>query len=128
MCRIEFETDLPLSKIQPRICDCQYCQQNSGQLLSHPGAQISVVADVASQLTANKNGETFARFYHCKTCNDFICIGAEIDKKMRGVLNSTLLDDREAFGESIPIQPRFLSDIDKLDRWTMLWSHLHFAS
>ena len=34
-CRTEFETDLPLTEFQPRICDCQYCQQYSGLLLSH---------------------------------------------------------------------------------------------
>jgi hypothetical protein len=127
-CRTEFETDLPLSEFQPRICDCQYCQQNPGQLLSHPSAQIRVLADIASQLTANKNGGTSARFYHCKNCNDFVCVGVEIDQRMRGVLNSNLLTDREALGESIPIQPRLLSDQEKLDRWKKLWSHLSFIS
>lgn len=127
-CRTEFETDLPLSEFQPRVCDCQYCQRTLGQLLSHPSTQITVFADIASQLTVNKNGETSARYYHCKNCNDFICVGIKTDQGLRGVLNSNTLTDREALGEPIPVQPRLLSDQEKVDRWKTIWSDLAFVS
>ena len=127
-CRTEFETDLLLSEFRPRICDCQHCQQYSSLLLSHPSAQIRVFADIASQLTVNKNGDTSARFYHCKNCDDFVCAGGEIDQRMRGVLNGNLLTDRQTLGETIPVQPRFLSDQEKVDRWKTIWSDLAFVS
>jgi hypothetical protein len=51
-------------------------------------------------------------------------VGCIIGDRLRGAVNSFLLDQRNHLGDPVAIQPRLLSAEDKLSRWSRLWGTL----
>ena len=85
---------------------------------------IELIGDSGNVL-ANRNGDRLASFYHCVSCGDLLAVGCEIDGRLRGAVNALLLDQKDSLGESVPIQPRLLSSVEKLARWRKLWGELN---
>lgn len=128
LCFIVFETEKKLSDYQPRVCDCSYCADNPSRLISESGTVIEVSTTDSKGLVCRRNGDFLAGFYHCKSCDDLIVIGREIEGSLRGSLNAALLGDCAELGETVPIQPRLLSPEEKLERWKGVWSRLAISS
>ncbi len=119
--KVEVRLAGPLTNLNPRICDCDYCQANPSQIISDP--------DMSAVFTGNdvlikKNGDQLANLYYCEHCNDLLAVGCLIDSQLRGAINSTLLQDKSQLGEPVKIQPRLLSAVEKLERWGRLWGNL----
>jgi hypothetical protein len=115
--------EVALQSLNPRVCDCEYCQSHPSAVISHPSMKTDVEGKRAD-LTESKNGDQLASFFQCKDCGDLLAVGREIDGTMRGAVNAWLLDQKDSLGESIQIQPRFLSASEKLERWKKLWGVL----
>lgn len=119
--QVEIQVHKPLEALNPRICDCSYCQSNSSKILSEPGMVIELIGGEAS---STQNGDKLATFFHCDCCGDFLAVGCDIDGHRRGAVNASLLQDAHQLGKPIQIQPRLLSPSEKLERWGKLWGQL----
>jgi hypothetical protein len=92
-------------------------------IISDPSMVIRLIGN-ASKLKVNMNGDQLANFYHCSACGAMLAVGCLIGDRLRGAVNSLLLDQKGLLGASVPIQPRLLSAEEKLNRWSMLWGYL----
>lgn len=124
LCSIAFETEKKLSDYQPRVCDCSYCAANPSKPISEHNAVIEVSTASSNGLISRRNGDFLVDFYHCKSCDDLIVVGKEIEGSFLGALNSALLEDCSELGEIVPVQPRLLSPEEKVERWKGVWSKL----
>ena len=84
---------------------------------------ISLVGD-SRDLQVNTNGDQLAKFYHCAGCGDMVAVGCMIEGRLRGAVNSLLLEQKHLLGPATQIRPRLLSAGEKLDRWSKLWGSL----
>lgn len=111
----------PLENLNPRICDCEYCQ-------SHPSAIISdlemIIKFTGGTPNILNNGDKLANFYYCFQCGDFLAVGCKLNGILRGAVNHALFGGAALFGKPVQIQPRLLRPSEKLDRWAKLWGVL----
>ncbi len=122
-CAVTAEGSVALGALEPRICDCAYCQQHPSALISHP--QMSVVLVVEAALVAeSKNGSGQATFYECSRCGQLLAVGAQVGGTARGAVNAHLFGDLSRFAAPVPIQPRLLSADQKAARWSTIWGAL----
>ena len=110
--------------LKPRSCDCDYCKSNPSSIISHPTMVIELSVYI-SQLNIAQNGDALANFYRCAQCNSLICVGCELDGKMRGAVNADLLSNRTELGTIVYISPKLLSPKEKIKRWKELWGSIH---
>lgn len=120
--RVEIQLAGPLEDLDPRVCDCNYCQANPSLIISDPNMLVVFIGD---GISTKQNGDQLANFYHCKGCNELLAVGCNINGQLRGAVNSYLLQDVNKLGKPIQIQPRLLSADEKLKRWGKLWGALN---
>jgi len=123
--QFEIEVDKPLSKFNPRVCDCDYCQSHPSRIISDPNMRIELVG---VELSISQNGDQLANFYYCNQCHDLLAVGCHLNSQLRGAVNSDLLHCSDQLDEPIQIQPKLLSSSEKLERWGSLWGVLHGVS
>ncbi len=120
--QVEIEVSRLLEEFNPRVCDCNYCQNSPSEIISDPNMKIEFIGGETSII---KNGDQLANFYFCDCCGEFLAVGCNLDGQLRGAVNSSLLHSSSQLGKSIKIQPRLLSSDEKLDRWGKLWGLLN---
>jgi hypothetical protein len=120
--QVEVNVTKPLGDFNPRICDCNYCQNNPSVIISDPNM---VVDFVGGDITINQNGDQLANFYYCHNCGDLLAVGCNLNGQLRGAVNPNLLRNANQLGKPIQIQPRLLSSDEKLDRWDKIWGVLN---
>lgn len=120
--QVEVNVTKTLSDFNPRVCDCNYCQNSPSAIISDPSMVIDFVG---GEITINQNGNKLANFYYCNGCGDLLAVGCTLNSQLRGAVNSNLLCNANQLGEPILIQPRLLSADEKLMRWGKLWGVLN---
>ncbi|MEL6182529.1 MAG: hypothetical protein AAFS10_26465, partial [Myxococcota bacterium] len=106
---ITVTTDHAPETLQPRVCDCSYCQAHPSEVISNPDLAIELYGDTPPGLAVRTTGDQLAQFYHCGSCGVLLAVGCTIDDQQRGAANALLLHERSRFGHPIPIQPRAAS-------------------
>ena len=122
-CEITAEGPVEVSELVPRVCDCEYCQAHPSAVISNPKMTITIRAK-ASNLYEATNGSGQATFYHCKSCNQLLAVGATFGGVTMGAVNAFLFGNPNQFAEPISIQPRLLSPVEKIERWSRIWGGL----
>ena len=119
------ETIIDFEKLVPRKCDCNSCRSLSlpAAMVSDPRLSISIVQG-GSSLQTKTNGSKQASFYHCKSCEQLLAVGATIEGIHRGAVNSCLFKSIK-FSEAVLIRPRLLSQVEKVQRWKRIWGNLY---
>jgi len=120
--QVEIEVTTPLDAFNPRVCDCNYCQNNPSKIISAPNMTIKLVG---GERSINQNGDRMANFYYCDYCGDLLAVGCHLNGQQRGAINANLLYDSNELGHPIQIQPRLLSSDEKRERWGTLWGILN---
>lgn len=124
--QIELRLTMQLEELNPRVCDCNYCQTNycganPASIISAPNMSVDFVGEGVS---IEQNGDRLANFFHCEGCKALLVVGRDIDGQLRGAVNANLLQDKNKLGPPVQIQPRLLSANEKLERWNKLWGLL----
>jgi hypothetical protein len=120
--QVEIEVTRSLEEFNPRVCDCNYCQNNPSEIISDPNMIIEFVGGETSII---QNGDQLANFYYCNYCGDFLAVGCNLNGQLHGAVNSNLLHSSNQLGKPIKIQPWLLNSDEKLDRWGKLWGVLN---
>jgi len=122
-CEVVVETPLELGRLAPRICDCDFCQTYSSAMVSDIELDITLLIKKAG-LNISTNGSGQASFYHCRCCDQLLAVGATISGDSRGAVNADLFKNRNQFAPPAAIQPKFLSPLERVERWTKIWGSL----
>ncbi len=112
----------PLGAFNPRLCDCSYCQNKPSALISAPDMVIDFMG---SGNRLDQNGDELADFYYCDHCGDLLAVGRNLQGRLHGAVNASLLYDAKQLGQVVQIQPRLLNADEKLARWAKLWGILN---
>ena len=123
--KIQVTAAIESRELQPRVCDCDYCQQHPAAIISHPSMVMTLLSPLV-QLHMDKNGDQLAGFYRCPNCRELIFVGCSIEGVLRGAVNVNLLQAQ--FGEAIAISPKKLTPEQKLERWRGLWGPIEQAT
>jgi hypothetical protein len=113
----------PLSNLNPRVCDCDYCQAHPSAVISHPDMHIELLGD-ETRMTSHQNGDRLASFRRCSACDALLAVTCEIRGRLRGAANAHLIEQRAELGPQVAIQPRLLAAAEKLLRWEKLWGEV----
>lgn len=121
-CEVVAEGPIEPSELVPRLCDCEYCQQHPSAVVSNSKMVVSVASKSSIYTAFNGSGQ--ATFYHCRSCNQLLAVGATLDGVSLGAVNAFIFGDLNQFADPLSIQPRLLSPSEKLARWSKVWGPL----
>ncbi|WP_444895011.1 hypothetical protein ACJJI5_19245 [Microbulbifer sp. EKSA008] len=83
-----------------------------------------LVIFIGDGISTRQNWDQLANFYHCKSCNQLLAVGCDINSQLRGAVNLNILNDMNEIGKPVQVKPRLLSAEEKLERWGKLWGSL----
>lgn len=108
-----------LDQYSPRKCDCDFCVSRNISYLSHPDGKLAI--ESKEQLEKQRQGSNQADFITCKSCKTVIAATLQLENKLIGALNSTLLLDFSLLQKSTVVSPKMLSAKEKIERWQTNW-------
>ena len=122
---IEFSSPRKISRYTSRKCDCVYCLARGIEYLSDPQGQIIFISK--DPLDYEKQGSEQATFLLCSNCQTLVGV-CYVNKDISvGSLNARILDKFEHLQGSVNVSLKKLSDIEKLGRWSDLWSQVRMV-
>ena len=112
-----------LAQYSPRACDCDFCVSRNISYLSHPDGTLEIKSIVP--LEVQQQGSEQAKFFTCNQCKTVIAASLQLNDKLVGALNSTLLSDFALLQKSTTVSPKKLSAQEKVKRWQSLWLNVY---
>jgi hypothetical protein len=108
-----------LDQYRPRECDCDFCVSRNISYLSHPDGELAI--ESKEPLERQHQGSNQADFITCNNCKTVIAAALQLENKLIGALNSTLLLDFALLQKSTVVSPQMLSAKEKVERWQAIW-------
>ena len=118
--KVSVSAEVDAITLNPRVCDCEYCQSHPSKIISHLAMKINLSIPF-SEFKIDMNGDRLAGFYRCRDCDSLVFVGCRIDGVMRGAVNSEFFPSDIEFGDILKISPKHLSANEKIKRWSDLW-------
>jgi hypothetical protein len=119
---IQFSSPQKISNYKSRRCDCDYCMQRGIEYLSDPHGQILFTSK--RTLRHEKQGSEQATFLLCPKCQTVVGVCYIHEDISVGSVNARLLDQYECLQGIVSISPKRLSNLEKVGRWSELWSQV----
>lgn len=119
--RVAFSTSLDPAGIQPRACDCSFCQKHGAAYVSDPSGHLSIGMAEPDDLHRYRQGSQTAEFLFCWHCGVLVAVIFDHDSRIYGAVNARCLDATTHLGDFVTASPQRLSAADKVDRWLRLW-------
>lgn len=119
---VTLELPRELNVYAPRACDCEFCTSRQIEYLSHPDGLLNIKS--INALDYQKQGSEQAVFITCQTCKDVIAAAIDLENKVIGALNATLLTDYHQLQNAEVVSPKLLTANEKIDRWKTVWQKL----
>jgi len=111
-----------LDQYSPRACDCDFCVSRKISYLSHPDGELEIESN--APLEVQRQGSNQASFITCGSCKSVIAASLQLENKLVGSLNSTLLLDFSLLQKSTSVSPKQLGAKEKVERWQTLWLNI----
>ncbi len=121
---IKVKLSLPetLDQYSPRLCDCDFCTSKNISYLSHPDGELEIESTAALEI--QQQGSNQANFITCNCCKSVIAASLQLENKLLGAVNSTLLVNFSLLQEPITVSPKTLGAKEKIDRWQTVWLNI----
>lgn len=119
--RLAFTTALDPANIQPRACDCSFCQKHGAAYVSDPSGELSIIATEPDAIRRYRQGSGTAEFLFCSHCGILVAATVDHDGRLHGAANARCIDAAVVFGEAVITSPKSLPAGQKVDRWIRLW-------
>lgn len=119
--RVAFSTRLDPSSIEPRACDCSFCQKHGAAYVSDPNGQLSIAMADPRDLRRYRQGSNAAEFLVCGRCGVLVAVIFEHESRIHGAVNARCLDATTSLGPVVPASPQWLAAEEKVARWRQLW-------
>jgi len=111
-----------LDQYSPRACDCDFCVSRSISYLSHPDGELEI--ESIAPLEVQRQGSNQASFITCNSCKSVIAASLQLENKLVGAINSTLLSDSSLLQKPTIVSPKQLGAKEKVERWQTLWLNI----
>jgi hypothetical protein len=119
--RVAFSTGVDPAGMQPRACDCSFCQKHGAAYVSDPAGQLSISVAEPDDMRRYRQGSNTAEFLFCGHCGVLVAVVFERDGRTYGAVNARCLDATACLGNAVTASPQQLAVGDKVDRWLRLW-------
>jgi hypothetical protein len=127
--KVTLETHLDPKTLSLRACQCSFCRRHGGITTSDPGGKLVVEARTAEQLRRYRFALGITDFLICKTCGVYVAAVMEAERKVIGVLNVNVLDERELLArEPVPMQFGTETVEDREARRAKVWMPVEIRS
>jgi hypothetical protein len=84
---VEYETEIPVEKWQPRACGCTFCRRHGARNVSDPAGRLRV----AGAATVYRFGLGTADFLLCPRCGCYVVCVLEQEGRRYGTINLRML-------------------------------------
>jgi hypothetical protein len=112
-------TDAPAA-YAPRACDCEFCRKHGAAWVSDPQGSLLIQIRNEGDTGRYAQGAGIAEMLLCRNCG--VLVGALWrERRLYGVVNVSVLDERAAFADPQQVSPRTLSADAKRSRWQSIW-------
>lgn len=111
-----------LEQYSPRVCDCDFCTSRNVSYLSDPNGELEI--ESIKPLNIQKQGSNQASFITCNCCKSVIAASLQLNNRLVGALNSTLLSNFSLLQEPTVVSPKTLGAKEKTDRWQTVWCNI----
>lgn len=115
-------SNLDISNISPRSCDCDFCQKHGCMAVSDPDGAIEVKIEDERQLSIYKQGSDLAELFVCRLCGVNVIICFQEETGLIAALNARSFDRYAEFDTPVTVSPKKLSSEEKMSRWHDLWT------
>ena len=119
--RLAYSTHVEPSAIEPRACDCSFCQKHGAAYISDPAGALVIAAADPRALHRYRQGSNTAEFLICDRCGVVAAVLVDHHARLYGAVNARCLDAFADFGPAVPASPQQLAASEKLARWLRLW-------
>jgi len=94
---VALETSLDPRSLPLRACQCRFCRRHGGVTTSDPAGRLVVEVRQPERLQRYRFALGITDFLICRTCGNYVAAIMEIEGRTLGVLNVSVLDEREPF-------------------------------
>lgn len=119
--RVAFSTGLDPAAINPRACDCSFCQKHGAAYVSDPAGGLCISMAEPDDVRRYRQGSGTAAFLFCGHCGILVAVIVDHGGRTYGAVNARCLDATTRLGDAITASPQQLAAGDKVDRWLRLW-------
>jgi hypothetical protein len=121
--RWNLETELSITNLTPRACDCDFCTRHRAVWISDLQGKLTLHVLQAGVLQRYRQGSEQAEFIICRVCGVLVAVVAtDTCGNLLGAVNRNAFDHREAFPAEAVVSPQRLSPEQKLARWSEVWT------
>ncbi len=114
---IELDTALAAAQLNPRACDCSFCEKHGAAYISDPDGRLAIAG---SGIREYRQGSENARFLLCGQCGVLVAVVFDAETGRYGAVNARCID--AAFGPPRAVSPQKLDPDEKKRRWVELWT------
>lgn len=118
---VRFETDIPLSGMTPRACDCDYCSMQGATWISDPDAHLEIEIQNEAAINLFEQGSKSARFWICQRCGTMPAVTSDDGTRRIGAVNSRCMIGGEACMPAEAMAPKELPVEERTARWQRVW-------
>jgi hypothetical protein len=118
---LTFTSKLSSTDIEPRACDCDFCQKYAAAYVSDPDGSLEVKIINRDATICYTQGSGVAIFTICRTCGVLTFVRHDTEDTVYAAINSRALDDFSSFKDPVTVSPRKLSLKEKESRWFEIW-------
>lgn len=119
--RVAFSTELNPADINPRACDCSFCQKHGAAYISDPAGQLAIIVVDPLALRRYRQGSNTAEFLICNRCGVLVGVLVDHAARLYGAVNARCLDAFASLAPAVPASPQQLAAGEKMARWLRLW-------
>lgn len=119
--KVEFSTCQVPATINPRACDCSFCQKHGAAYVSDPAGKLRLTIANSHAVRTYHQGSGAAEFQLCGGCGVLVAVTFEHDGHTYGAVNATCLDMDVVLGAAVSASPQLLSPEAKVARWVQAW-------
>lgn len=119
--RVAYSTAIDPSTVEPRACDCSFCEKHGAAYVSDASGQLSITVAEPRDLRRYRQGSNAAEFLICGQCGVLVAVVFEHAARLYGAVNARCLDASAGLGAVVPASPQWLAAEEKVARWLRLW-------
>jgi len=111
-----------LDQYSPWACDCDFCNSRNISYISHPDGELEI--ESIEPLHIQRQGSNQASFITCNCCKSVIAASLQLENRLVGALNSTLLSNFTLLQDPTIVSPRVLGATEKVELWKTVWFNI----
>ena len=119
--RLQLEMREHPAILQPRACDCTYCQSRNAAYVSDPQGRLRIQVGAGAELRTERQGAQLADFLCCASCATLVAVCYRDAEGIFAAVNLRVLEQTGQFAAPLEVSPQRLTPEEKVARWKQAW-------